>query len=367
MAIITTDTRLKIGFDQRIVTAGSTVVISSTAGGLALPFIAQFTGNITRVAVSSSIIVTAITNLDIGIMASNATGDLPSDTFLASPNTTSFSTVSTPTLYNITLTNPVSITTGTVYWLVLKPNSSFTGNGNFYYNYTTLSNYFTYRTANRVSSAWSRQTSQGSVAIYGSSTAWYSNDWSGVPDATFNTTVAANQEYGVAFTLDANHPAVRLERIGFAHCITQNGTNTAMSIICKIYNAAGTLLYTFDTVDTDRLVTTAGQGHSFFVNSSGSDIYLEPSTKYYLMIAYSGTFTNTPQISTFKQDTTILTANGAYTANYANKSSGGTFTETTTECMMFAIEVNGIRYDDAGSGGGGYVNASPMFSGGFSG
>ena len=203
--------------------------------------------------------------------------------------------------------------------------------------------------------------------MYGSSTTWYSDDWAGVPDLTTTTTATANQEYGVAFTLDSNHPAVRLERIGFAHCITQNGTNTAMSLLCKIYNAAGTLLYTFDTVDTDKLVTTAGQGHSFFINSSGSDIWFEPATKYYIMIAYSGTFTNAPQISTYNQDITIKSANGAYTANYANKSSGGVFTETTTECMMFAIETNGIRYDDAGSGGGANYNASSMFNGGFNG
>jgi len=84
------------------------------------------------------------------------------------------------------------------------------------------------------------------------------------------------------------------------------------------------------------------------------------------MFGFTGTFSNTYQISKYPYDNAISTAGGAYSANYANRS-GGVITETTTELMSFSLEISGIRFNDSGGGAGGYINASPMFSGGFSG
>jgi hypothetical protein len=370
MALITTNTSLKIGFDQRFFTSGNTSTINSTTVGVALPFLAQFTGSITRV-VLTAVINTNYTNLNVGIMGSNATGDLPSDTYLATPNVQSGSTNSIPTNYIINLTNSVSVVKGQVYWLVFRPLGTFTGTLQVYYNHFLglVSYNGQYRTALRTASTWSRNTTIGSIAMVGSSTKWYSVDAAYVPDSTTVISPAANQEYGFAFTLDANHPAIRVKGISFANSLNNSAGNgnPGMSFICKIYNAAGTLLYTFDTQDTDRINTTTGNGNAYFFNSSGSDIWLEPGTKYYIMQAFSGTFTNTPQYSTNLYDNTVQTALGAYNANYAQRSSGGVITETTTQFFIFHLEVDGIRFDDAGGGAGGYVNASPMFSGGFSG
>ena len=131
MAIITTNTSLKIGYDQQAYIVGQTSVINASDLGIAIPFIAEFTGNITRIGIPISTVATAVTNLNVGIMASNATGDLPSDTYLATPNTVSLPT-SGITLIQQNLTNPVAVTRGTVYWIVYRPNGSFTGSVTLY-------------------------------------------------------------------------------------------------------------------------------------------------------------------------------------------------------------------------------------------
>lgn len=366
MAIVTTNTNLKIGFDIRHIPTHITFTVGASTSGLSLPFEAQFTGNITRV-VLTAVLSSNVTNLNVGIMGSNAAGDLPSDTFLSTPNTFSGSANATNTNYIINLTNSVAVTKGNTYWLTFKPNASFTGSLNIVQTfYGGISYNGFWRSATRTTSVWSRSGTTGSNVIYGSSTDWYSLDMATVTDDPSPITAAANQEYGIAFTLDANHPAIKVRSISFANSL--NFTNQpGMSFLVNIRNAAGTLLYSFANVDTDRIGSGTSQGNALFYNQSGSDIWLEPNTKYYIMMAYSGTFTTAPTISSFTFDTSMRLANGAYTANYANRSSAGVMSETTTKFMPFHLEVDAIRFDNTGSGGGGYANASPMFSGGFSG
>lgn len=367
MAIITTNTSLKIGYDYRTYTVGSTVVISSIDGGLSLSFQSQFTGSITRV-ILSAIISASVTNLDIGIMGPNPTGSLPSDTFLAIPNIFSASTNTTPTNYIINLDNSISVVKGQVYYLTFKPNASFTGNLSIY-----RSHYGQYNPAynglnhssTRTASGWARS---GSVSvIYGNSTRWFSTDIPVVPNDISPITASVNQEYGIAFTLNAEHPAIRVKAISFSNTISQyNSPN--MNFICKIYDSTGILLHTFATEDTDRISGFGGNsGISYFFNRTGSDIWLEPATKYYIMFAYLGTFTTVPSINTYPYDNTLSSAGGAYNSNYANRSSGGVMTEITTKIMSFSLEVNGIRFDNAYSGIGNYFYASSIFNGGLNG
>lgn len=368
MALVTTNTSLKIGYDQQAYVVGSTSVINASDLGVAIPFIAEFTGNITRVGIPISTVATAVTNLNVGIMASNGTGDLPSDTYLATPDTVSLPT-SGITLVQETLTNPVAVTRGNVYWVVFRPNGSFTGSVTLYITTGLSVQLLTHwRSATRNSGTWSRTANSGANAIYGSSTRWYSA-FMPIPSADPTAiTVSSTTEYGTSFTLDANHPAIKVENISFMNSLTNaaTGGNPGMSFICKIYNAAGTLLYTFETQDTDRINTNNTVGNAYFINESGSDIWLEPNTKYYLMMAFTGTFTNTPTWQTYPMSTTYKEVNGAFTSAYTTKV-GSTFTEDNTKILPFHIDVGSVRYDNAGGGAGGYYNASPMFTGGFSG
>lgn len=368
MAIVTTSTSLKIGYDQQSYVVGSTSTINSNATGVAIPFLAEFTGNITRVGIPISAVTSSVTNLDVGIMASNATGDLPSDTFLATPNTISLAT-SGVVLTEITLTNPVSITRGNVYWVVYRPNASFGGAVTLYIT-TGLSVQLLshWRSATRAASTWSRTANAGANAIYGSSTRWYSA-YMPIPSADPGSiTVSSTTEYGFSFQLDTNHPAIRINNISFMNSLhnAATGGNPGMTFICKIYNSTGTLLYTFETQDTDRLNTNNTVGNALFSNATTSDIWLEPATKYYVMMAFTGTFTNVPTWQTYPMSTNYKEVNGAFTSTYTTKT-GSTFTEDATKILPFHFDVGAIRYDDAGSGGGGFLNGSPMYNGGFSG
>jgi hypothetical protein len=372
MAIITTNTRIKIGYDQRSTVTAGGVTVSNANGGCALPIKAQFTGNITRIAFFATV-NTSITNLQVGMMLSNAAGSQPSDTYIAAPNIFAQPTTANAQ-YIITLTNPIAVTKGGEYWIVFRGNGSLTGVITIQATHTGVMSYNgSYRPSERAAgAAWSRTVGiQGSTATYGSTTKWYSNDYTIIADGTASgVTCVANQEYGVAFTLNANHPAVRISRLGTSLGINNaSGTgNPNMTVIAKIYNSAGTLLYTFDTEDSDRFTTTAGVPFSYFQNCSGADIWLEPATKYYIMTAFTGAFTGTtPTAGYYSLNTAAPEANGAYTANYANRSSGGVITEITTAFLPFWLDVDGIRFNNASGGGGGYVNASPMFSGGFNG
>ena len=366
MALVTTNTCLKIGYDQQAYIVGSTSTINSNATGVAIPFLAEFTGNITRVGIPISAVSTSVTNLDVGIMNSNATGDLPSDTFLATPDTISLAT-SGILLTQQTLTNVVSVTRGNVYWVVFKPNASFTGSVTLYITTGLSVQLMTHwRSATRTASTWSRTANAGANAIYGSATRWYSA-YMPIPSADPGSiTVSSTTEYGFSFQLDTNHPAVRISGVSFMNSLhnATTGGNPGMSFICKIYDAAGTLLYTFETQDTDRINTNSSVGNAYFFNGTNSDIWFESNTKYYVMMAFVGTFTNTPTWQTYPMSTTYKEINGAFTSTYTTKT-GSTFTEDDTKILPFHLEVSGIRYDDAGSGGN--VNASPMFNGGFSG
>ena len=237
MAIVTTNTILRMGYDQQSYIVGSTSIINASTTGVAIPFLAEFTGNITKIGVPISTVTTAVTNLDVGIMASNATGDLPSDTYLATPNTISLAT-SGISLNEITLTNPVSVTRGTVYWVVYKPNGSFTGSVTLYITTGLSVQLITHwRAATRAASTWSRATNAGANAIYGSSTKWYSA-FMPIPSADpTSILVSSTNEYGIAFTLDANHPAVRIDGISFMNSLTNaaTGGNPGMLFLCKIW------------------------------------------------------------------------------------------------------------------------------------
>ncbi len=444
MALVTANCSFILGFDQRPYESRSALTISGTTTGLAMPFIAEFTGTITRVVIPIASVTTAVTNLDIGIQAFGG-GGLPSGTFLATQNTVSFSTQAFPSNYVLTLTNPVSVTMGQFYYIVVIPNGSFTGNISFHYLITTAQNYSgMLRPSTRVASAWVRAVSgSSSQPIYGSATNWYSLDQpamgaqsnyqftvtftngSANVTSTYNTatlnidspvrltttgtlptnfainttyyiktTSATNvtlsatrggaaisagsagtgthtmtacinesDEIGFAFTLDANHPAIKLDALSMSLSLTL--TNPGMTFSLKQYNASGTLLNTIEALDTDRF-NGSGVGFSYFKNATSSDIWLEPNTKYYFLLAFTGTFTAVPtDWRVFDYDSQFTRTSGAFTTNYAYKY-GATIVENTNMYTTFGLQISGIRYNDSG-GGGGYIDGSSFFNGGFSG
>lgn len=370
MAIVTANTSLQLGF-YRSYMNGSGLLIDSTSAGVALPFLAEFTGNITRVALftgsvvvytftptftQTTVISTDITNLNVGIMGSNAIGDLPSDTFLATPNTISITAGPPPLYYIINLDNAIPVIKGNVYWIVYKPNASFTGT--LAVNVSTGSNYRlngSWRTANRASSTWSRSSAAAHV-MYGSETRWYSNDVPIHPSARSVGPLSSDKEYGFSFTLKSDHPAIRISCISVEN-LSQGVSD--MTVTCKVRSQAGDLLYTFETYNSNTIATFGN------LNFHSNDLWLESNTKYYIMTGFNGTLPSDRYLRNFIYDPTWDDTLGSFTSNYAERSSDGTITETTTRYALFQIFVDNVRFDDTQKDI--YINASPMFSGGFSG
>jgi hypothetical protein len=370
MAIITANSSLQLGYNKGISSASS-LLINSPSTGAALPFVADFTGNITRVALftgdvtvyttrpftSTYYISTDITNLDVGIMESNVTKDLPSDTFLATPNTISIVAGPPPLYYTINLDNAVPVVKGNVYWIAYKPNASFTGT-----LVMTISSFFPYvynglwRIARRTSSAWSRFGSSAHV-MYGSDTRWYSNNVPIHPVSRSIGPLVSDKEYGFSFILKSDHPAIRVTSI-ILESVVNIELISNMAITCKVRSQAGNLLYTFQTYNTNNL-SLAGN-----LQFDGNDLWLESNTKYYIMLAFNGTFTSDVFFINYIYNP-IWNNDEPFTSNVAERLSDGTITENTERYALFKIFVDSVRFDDTQKDI--YINASPMFSGGFSG
>ena len=362
MALITVNMPLQFGYEYANNLTGTGTTVSSTATGYAYPFIPEITGSITHIALPINSVTTAVTNLDVGIMGSNAAGNLPDNTYAATPNTLSIA-VQGSSLTEIVLTNSVSVTRGTVYWLAVRPNASFTGNISLLTAQRagqTPSNNFP--GATRLASNWIRSGNTSNV-IYKVGTTWYADDMAVLPVGT-TFTPSVSSEYGSAIIFPANHPAVQLKSITICNPLNNSATgNPGMITSCKIYNNSGTLLYTFDSEDTDRIGNNTVVLSQMFWNSTGTDIWLEPNTKYYIMNAMSGTFTNTPTWFLTPTSSAYQNINGSMSQWYVSKT-GSTFTENTSFLYPTSINTSKIRFNDSG-GSGGYYDSSPMFNGGF--
>lgn len=371
MAIVTANSSLQLGYYKGF-TSSTGFVIDSTSAGVALPFLADFTGNITRVALftgsvvvytftptftQTTVISTDITNLNVGIMGSNAIGDLPSDTFLATPNTISITAGPPPLYYIINLDNAVPVIKGNVYWIVYKPNASFTGTLAVV---VTNSSYYmlngSWKVANRASSTWSRTFGSAAHVMYGSETRWYSNDIPVHPTARSIGPLVSDKEYGFSFTLKSDHPAIRVSCISLEY-LSQMVSN--MTVTCKVRSQVGDLLYSFETYNTNTIGTFGN------LHFHSNDLWLESNTKYYIMTDFNGTFTSDMYLKNYIYDPTWDDTDEAFTSNYAERLPDGTITETTTRYALFQIFVDSVRFDDTQKDT--YINASPMFSGGFSG
>ena len=284
-------------------------------------------------------------------MQSNATGDLPSDIFLATPNTISLIASPPPIYYTINLDNAIPVIKGNIYWLVYKPNASFTGKLVLNTGTRGFDSPAAYRIATRSGSTWSRTSGIGHL-IYGSSTRWYSNDIPILPVAkTYNLEV--NKEYGLAFKLKANHPAIRVRSIQFQSLGNDMSSFSNLTLICNIRSETGVLLYTFDT----HKATNTKFGNNYF--------FIEANTKYYIMLAFSGTFTTAVTYRNFTYNQEWNDIDGSFTANYAERLSDGTIIETLDRYTIFQMTIDQLRFDDTQPDV--YINSSPMFSGGFSG
>lgn len=359
MAIVTVEGVQTFGMTGNAV-GSSITAITQVNVGHAMGF--QFFENaaITRFAVYVGAVTTNPSNCQIGFQTISTTTGLPSGTFLTSVAANSY----TANSWNVfTLSTPYNVTAGDKLFAVWFNNTGSTIN----IGLNTQEGGARMKTLNPTYSA-SKTTTAGAwgkaaVAFpmyVGTATKWFGESH---PFTTgINFTPNFTDEFGFSVTLPSNIPEVRLRQIEASLGISNINT---IDITFKIYNSAGTLLQTIDTYDGAHTSLQNNTIISNTLHTHATDLWLTGGVKYYIMMALSGTGTFSVQ-----QRVLGLDQNNSSTgivSKYTSKV-GTTFTESTNSYIPMRLICDAYRYDDAtGGGGGGYSNASFMFTGGFSG
>lgn len=352
MAVYTVNTQLTMG----LAPMGSKTSLStytmrqgiSANGGFGVHIVPQVTGSITDLSFHVAGITTSLSNVDVGIMNVTSTGNvkrIPNNTFVTSQSA-SFGQTG---WVDVNLSTPYSCIGGTSFYIVAKQNVSTLGHAAFrivdtesatLYKtcYTRKHLYSTYTTG---TSTWlaSYETTAFGVA-YKIGTKWYGTN---TPYGNFYVLAANNttDEFGFSFELDANHPDISIDamRIGIGQF------NLAGTQALKIYDSAGSLLYTFCTEGC--FTANTGYYDFYFKNKTGSDVWLNSGQKYYIFNGLTGNPVNSTTRVNYlvvHDPNKMSIISDAFTANYASKISG-VITEDTTKYCEFLFYINKIRYN----------------------
>ena len=314
--------------------------------------------SITRFAVYTSTVTTNPSNAQIGLQAINMANGFPTGTWLTSVAANTY----TANSWNIfTLATPYSLSAGSkVFGLWYNNVGSTMGVG-----FANQEQGASQRALNPSISV-AKTTTAGAFTkqgvafpmLVGSATEWFGESHIfGNVQYIPNTT----GEFGFSFTMPNNIPEVKLAQIE-----TGLGVNniTTFDVSYKIYNSAGTLLQTINTYDVGLSSGLIINGNYNILHTNATDLWLQPGQKYYCMIALTGSGTS-PTYNLSKSVAINSSSTGIQNA-YATKV-GSTVPESSTEIVPFRIICDACRYDDSTGGGGGYINASSLFTGGFNG
>jgi hypothetical protein len=314
--------------------------------------------SITRFAVYVQALSTNPSNAQIGFQTIDTATGLPSGTFLTSVAANSY----TANSWNIfTLATPYAVSAGDKLYVVWFNNAGSTINlGLLTQEQGALfkSNNGTYTAAKTTTAgAWSKTTATF-PCFCGTATEWFGEcNLFGTTQYTPNFT----DEVGFSITMPTNMPEMRLYALEGALGVSNI---TTADVSYKIYNSAGTLLQTFVTYDNAISSTNTAVPNVVVLRGNGTDLWLSPGTKYYIMMALSGS--GTPATYNLSRSVDIQNSSTGIVSKFTTKV-GATFTESSTEYVPIRVLFDASRYEDTAGGGGGYVNASPMFTGGFSG
>ena len=336
---------------------GTTTVINQGNIGYAQGI--QFFQNtaVTRFAVFNQTVTTNPSNAQVGLQTIDATTGLPSGTFLTSAAANSY----TANSWNIfTLSTPYNVTAGDKFYAVWFNNTGSTINitmntSEFGVMFRNINPTYA---ANKTTTAGAWVKSTPFPIYVGNATQWFgeSNSFSS-NSFTPNTT----DEFGFSFTLPNNIPEVRLKQI--ETILGAQNVNT-LDVTYKIYNSSGTLLQNIDTYDLARTAASSASATQNILHTNATDLWLSGGQKYYVMMALAGTGTVTA--ITLQQGLDLTSSAQGILTKYTTKV-GSTFTESATEYVSMRLICDAVRYDNSAGGGGGIVNASSMFTGGFSG
>lgn len=358
MAIVTVEGVQTFGITGNAV--GSSVTAITTANvGHAMGFQFFEAVAITRFAVYVAAVTTNPSNCQIGFQTIDTTTGLPSGTFLTSVAANSYTSNS----WNVfTLATPYNVTAGDKLYAVWFNNTGSTINLglNTQEGGARMSALNPTYAASKTTTAGAWTKAGVPFPMYvGTATKWFGESH---PFTTgINFTPNFTDEFGFSVTLPSNIPEVRLRQIEASLGISNLNT---IDITFNIYNSAGTLLQTIDTYDGARTSLQNNTIISNTLHTHATDLWLAGGQKYYIMMALSGTGTFSVQ-----QRVLGLDQNNSSTgivSKYTSKV-GSTFTESTDSYIPMRLICDAYRYDNSAGGGGGFVNASSVFTGGFSG
>jgi hypothetical protein len=356
MATVTANGLMSFGYIGNI--AASTVSnISQDNVGYAQGYQFFENASITRFAVYVTTVTTNPSNALIGLQTINATTGLPSGTFLTSVAANSYTVDS----WNIfTLATPYAVSAGDILAAVWFNNTGSTiniGMATQERGAVLKSNNPTYAAAKTSSAGvWVRQ-GTAIPCLCGTDTEWFGeSNTLGSTQYTPNFT----DEVGFSITMPASVPEMRLYAIEGILGVTNI---TTANVSYKVYDSAGTLLQTFITYD-NAISTTSNLTNFVVLRGNSTDLWFSPGTKYYIMMNLSGS--GTPIAYTLSRTVDIRSLSTGIVSKFTTKV-GTTFTESSTEYMPMRVLFDASRYENTAGGGGGYANASPLFTGGFSG
>jgi hypothetical protein len=344
MPLIQQDTVLY--FHQQGVEGDLTVAggqINANNGGLAWIFQAEETAVITRI----SLRVSAMPNTpndDLNVGLQTLTAGSPSGNWMvgSTTNTTNFALEpgTSTGVKTYTLPASVNLTAGQLFAVVVR-NTTTGYDGDISFNFTHFTRAsvgFPYHTR-RASGVWgARGNLMPSHVFYGSATKWYGNTALSTVESA-GTTPSGTTEYGLAFTIPAGHPDLRLH--GLTAKLTTFTAGASFNVVVR--NTAGTVLNT-SSFDCDY--TSPANYYPCILNA---DVWLAAGTKYYIMFqASGGTTCPTPRVFTGFSTAGLLTdLSDGIVCNIAQYN-GTTFTETTTGRLIGTILFNGIQYNQTG-------------------
>ncbi|CAB5217756.1 hypothetical protein UFOVP210_10 [uncultured Caudovirales phage] len=269
-----------------------------------------------------------------------------------------------------------SITQGTAYWLVYQWTG--TGTGQIFFNAgdtggaSGQSVIYGLGYATRSAGTWTKATTtRGIPVMYTDGTNWYGNpNMSGGRVAS--TTLNNNDRFGFRFSIPTGHPDILLDRVTLpTHPGASPGTGSNWKAQLFTDNGAGTPTFVSDlsSIAGDTMGNATSSNFASTIFQTPTTTWLSGGSSYIIMCGFDvSPASGNPTVNYFS--TGVLTPgrsgilgpyDGGWIYNFQSLSQW--FTVNPDAYAPWTITAGGMRYNDTGSGGGGFANASSGFGG----
>lgn len=359
---------------QFTASSGNTLMNTTSNHYLKVGDIVRFTNTTGGVAINTDYFVATVPNANqVTLSTSSTLSPIFSFTASVTPGANTF--VFQP-LWTRCAGITASITQGTAYWLVYQWTGTSTGQCFFNAGDTGgasgQSVQYGIGYATRSAGTWAKvSTTRGIPVMYTDGTNWYGTPQMAGPRVA-STTLNNNDRGGFRFTVPANHPDILIDRIVFpTHPSASPGTGSNWKAQLFTDAGAGTPTFVSDlsVIAGDAMGNATGGGNfaSTIFQTNGST-WLTAGSSYLIMVGFDvSPASGNPTVNYYSGQ--VLTGRngvvgpfgGDYVLNW--QGAGTWFTTNPDTYAPWSITSAALRYNDSGSGGGGFANASTGFAG----